>query len=205
MSATTRTLAPVLADRLVGSATIAKDVALVLTGAAVVGALAQVSVPMWPVSITGQTLGVLVVGATLGARRGALSMLSYMGLGLAGVPWFADFTGGPHTILKPSFGFIVGFVAAAWVIGALAERRWDRSTWTSLAAFGIATAIPFAVGVPWMWAILHFLMGRTMGLAATLQAGLVPFIPGGVIKGLLGFAIVTGAWRLLDGMGRRSL
>lgn len=202
---TTRTLSPVFADRLLGSTSIASSVALVLAGAAVVGLLAQVSVPMWPVSITGQTLGVMLVGATLGARRGAASMLVYMLAGLAGVPWFANFGGGAAYALAPSFGFIVAFIPTAYLVGYLAERRWDRTAWKSIAAFGLATAVPFVIGVPWMWAILRVTMGTTLSLAATLQAGLIPFIPGGVIKAVLAFAILSGAWALLDSSGKKSL
>lgn len=187
----------VLSDALAGSRSLAKDIALVLAGAVFVGALAQVSIPMWPVPITGQTLGVMLVGATLGARRGAASMLTYAVLGVAGIPWFAEFGGGPAYVLKPSFGFIIGFIVTAWVVGRLSELSWDRKPLAALSAFGIASLIPFAIGVPWMWAILHFVVGKTLGFAATLHAGLIPFIPGGIVKWLLAAAILNGAWRLL--------
>ena len=95
----------VLADHL-GADSLVKDALMVLAGASLVGVLAQVSVPMWPVPITGQTLGVLLVGAVLGARRGALSLLSYMLLGLAGMPWFSAASGGLAALAKPSFGYI---------------------------------------------------------------------------------------------------
>ena len=193
--------APVLVDTVIGARSRAKDALLVLSSAAVVGVLAQVSIPMWPVSITGQTLAVMVVGATLGASRGAAAMITYTALGLAGVPWFADFGGGPAYILKPSFGFILGFIVTAWVVGYLSERRWDRQPVASLVAFGLASLIPFVVGIPWMWAILHFTMDTTLGLWATLNAGLIPFIPGGIIKWILAAAILNGAWRL---MGKRT-
>ena len=94
---------PVLADRLI-SRSLATDIALVLTGAVVVGALAQAEIPMFPVPVTGQTLAVLLVGGSLGMRRGAASLFTYLVVGVAGVPWFADFTGGPAALLKPSFG-----------------------------------------------------------------------------------------------------
>ena len=105
----------VLADHL-GADSLVKDALMVLAGASLVGVLAQVSVPMWPVPITGQTLGVLLVGAILGARRGALSLLSYMLLGLAGMPWFSAASGGLAALAKPSFGYILGFIPAAWLL-----------------------------------------------------------------------------------------
>src|SRR5699024_8847739 len=85
--------------------------------------------PPWPlplVPITGQTLGVILVGAALGSRRGAAALLTYLLVGLAGAPVFAEFSGGPASVLSPSFGFILGFVPAAFVAGWFAERAWDR-------------------------------------------------------------------------------
>lgn len=193
--------AAVLADVLLGArglavSTLLGDALLVLSGAGLVGLLAQVSVPMWPVAITGQTLGVMLVGAALGSRRAALAMTTYLALGLAGLPWFANLGGGVAYVLAPSFGFIVGFIPAAWGAGHLAERRWDRRPVASLAAFGLASFVPFLVGVPWMWANLHLISGQTLGIAEVLQFGVVPFIPGGVLKALLASLAMRGLWKL---------
>lgn len=190
-------LSPVLADRLVKRNTAVTDAALVLAGAAVVGLLAQVSIPLWPVPITGQTLGVLLVGAALGARRGAASLLSYMLLGLVGMPWFAQFTGGLAAVTKPSFGYIIGFIPAAYLIGYLSERRWDRSWWKAVAGFGLASLIPFVFGVPYLWAVLA-LAGKNIGFAGAMAAGFTPFIIGGIVKWLLGAMLLPGAWKALE-------
>src|SRR6188768_1708965 len=100
---------PVLADLITRPSARARafalDAGLVVAGAAIVAVLAQVSIPLWPVPITGQTLGVIVVGAALGSRRGAAAMITYMLVGLAGLPVFADFTGTIAAIAKPSFGY----------------------------------------------------------------------------------------------------
>lgn len=198
-NATASTSRPVLADRFV-TASRTTDVALVLGGVAVVSVLAQVQVPLWPVPVTGQTLGVMLVGASLGARRGALSLLTYLVLGVAGLPIFAEFSGGPLSVLKPSFGFVIGFVLAAGLIGWLSERDWDKKWFRSAAAFFAASLVPFAVGLPYLAVVLGQL-GFPNDLQSVLAAGLYPFIVGGVAKWLIAAAALPVAWRVL---GRRD-
>lgn len=161
----------------------------VLLGAAVVGLLAQVSVPLWPVPVTGQTLGVLLVGAALGPRRGAAAMVAYMLLGIVGVPWFADFTGGIAAVLKPSFGFIIGFIPSAYVSGKALEGKGPHSLLKLFGWFTLATVLPFVFGLPYMWAVLYSL-GKTLSFGGIMSAGLVPFIPGGIIKAALATIIL---------------
>ena len=199
-NATASTSRPVLADRFVTSSR-ATDAALVLGGVAVVSVLAQVQVPLWPVPVTGQTLGVMLVGASLGARRGALSLLTYLVLGVAGLPIFAEFSGGPLSVLKPSFGFIIGFVLAAGLIGWLSERDWDKKWFRSAAAFFAASLVPFVVGLPYLAVVLGQL-GFPADLQSVLAAGLYPFIVGGVAKWLIAAAALPVAWRVL-GRGDR--
>lgn len=183
----------VLADALVGQRTVVKDLLLVAAGITVVAALAQVEVPMWPVPITGQTLGVMLVAAALGFRRGTASLLAYLGLGVAGAPIFSGFSGGPAVIGSPSFGYIIGFVATAAVVGWLAERRWDRRPLLAIALFGAASLIPFAFGIPYMAVVLAAL-GTPVDLAGALSFGFVPFIVGGLVKWAIAAAIMPGAW-----------
>ncbi|MDC4232387.1 biotin transporter BioY [Actinomyces sp. B33] len=196
---TTAPASPVLVDDLLPGRTLLRSAALVGAGACAVGLLAQATIPLWPVPVTGQTLGVMLVGAVLGSRRGAAALGLYALLGVAGVPWFASMGGGPAYALQPSFGFVLAFIPTAWVIGRLSERSWDRRPLACVGAFGIASLIPFLIGVPWMWAVLHLLHGKTLGLMATLEAGLIPFVPGGVVKWALGAAILIGARRAVGG------
>lgn len=192
---------PVLADVL-GRPTsraraFAADAALVLTGAAFVALLAQVEIPLQPVPITGQTLGVLIVGAALGAWRGAAALTTYMLAGLAGLPVFAGFTGTYLAVLKPSFGFVIGFIFAAFVAGWFAERAWDRKPWLAFVGFTAASIVPFLFGVPYMAVILNMVMGLDYGLIQVLQVGVLPFIVGGVIKAGVAAVAIPGAWALV--------
>lgn len=187
--------APVLADALAAPRTWLHHAALIAAGAAVVSLLAQVEIPVKPVPITGQTLGVMIVGASLGAWRGAAAMVVYLLAGVAGLPVFAGFSGGPQSVAEPSFGFIIGFIVAAWFIGWCSERTWDRKPLLALAAFFGASCIPFLIGVPYMWFVLDAVMGVPMTLPLALDYGVLPFIPGGIVKWLIAAAVLPLAWK----------
>ena len=192
---------PVLADLIARPSARARafalDAGLVVAGAAVVALLAQVEIPLWPVPITGQTLGVIVVGAALGAWRGAAALTTYLLVGLAGLPVFAGFTGTVAALGKPSFGFIVGFIASAFVAGWFAQRAWDRKPLLAFAGFALASIMPFVFGVPYLAFILNSVMGLSLTFGEVLDAGLWPFIVGGVIKAGLAALLIPGAWALV--------
>ncbi|TQK19431.1 biotin transport system substrate-specific component [Microbacterium sp. SLBN-154] len=198
-----RVLADVVARPSSRTRAFAVDAALVSAGALFVAVLAQVSIPLWPVPITGQTLGVIVVGAALGARRGAASLTVYLLAGLAGLPVFADFTGTIAAVAKPSFGFIIGFIAAAAVAGWFAERAWDRRPVLAFLGFVAASAIPFLFGIPYMALILNAVLGMELTFWQVLEAGLFPFIVGGIIKAAIAAALIPGAWALVRRLDRR--
>ncbi|MDO5700140.1 MAG: biotin transporter BioY [Bowdeniella nasicola] len=177
-------------------ASIGQAIIQMVAGVAVVALLARVDIPMWPVPITGQTLGVLLVGATLGARRGGGALFVYMLAGLAGLPVFAGGGAGPAAFFSPSFGYIVGFIPAAALIGYLCERHWDRHPIRSVAGFGLASLIPFLIGVPWLGAVLASL-GQPHDLPTLMALGVTPFLVGGVVKWAIAAATLPAAWRLL--------
>lgn len=179
---------PTLADHVIPRA-LATDLALVASGAMLTGLLAQVAIPLWPVPITGQTLAVLLVGSTLGASRGALSMLLYAAVGVAGVPWFSDAGHGLGVLLGSTGGYIVGFVLAAALTGWLAQRRWDRRFLQAAVTFLAGSGVVFLVGLPWLAVVTG------ADLAQTLQWGLWPFIPGGIVKALIAAAVIPVAWK----------
>lgn len=181
---------------------LALDAALVVAGAAVVAVFAQIEVPLWPVPITGQTLAVVVVGAALGARRGAAALMTYLLAGLAGVPVFAGLTGSIAAVAKPSFGFVIGFIFAAFVAGWFAERAWDRKPLLAFVGFVLASAIPFLFGIPYMAFILNTVGGGSFDFGQILGFGLWPFIVGGLVKAAIAALLIPAAWagvRALDG------
>ncbi len=178
-----RPLADVLIRR-----TFATDALLVVGGAVVTGAAAQLAIPLWPVPITGQTLAVLLVATSLGVVRGVLSMLLYAVVGALGVPWFSDHTAGWHVLLGPTGGYIVGFVFAAALTGWLAQRQWDRRILGAVLSFLAGSAAVFVIGLPWLAISLG------LDLEGTLAFGLYPFVIGGIIKAILAAAIIRAAW-----------
>lgn len=169
-----------------------RDVALVVAGAGLTALLAQVAVhvPPSPVPVTGQTLAVGIVGATLGARRGAAALLLYLLAGLA-LPVYAEGNSGWHTVWGPSGGYLVGFVVAAFVIGRMAELGTDRRVLTAFAAFVVAQVIVFAFGL----AGLKLAVDQDWGW--TIHNGFSIFIAGGLIKAAVGAAVLPSAWRLV--------
>ncbi|HHW51124.1 MAG TPA: biotin transporter BioY [Pseudoclavibacter sp.] len=181
--------------------TVTRDVLLVGTGALAVAVMAQVSLPLpfSPVPITGQTLAVMVIAAAYGATLGTATMMLYGVLGLVGLPVFADASGGIHVVTSPTFGYVVGFVVAAYVIGRLSERHWDRRPVTSLAAFGLASAIPFCTGIPWL-AFTLTLGGTPTTLWQAVQLGFIPFIIPGIIKWMLAAGILPAAHRAVTAL-----
>ncbi|AWE50271.1 biotin transporter BioY [Streptomyces nigra] len=179
----------VLADLLPASRV--RDIALVAGGAALTGLAAQISVPVpgSPVPVTGQTLAVLLVGTALGAGRGFLSLALYALAGMAGVPWFAQGTSGATA---PSFGYILGMILAATVVGALARRGADRTALRTVGAMLLGEAIIYAVGVPYL------ALATGMSASAAIAAGLVPFLVGDAVKAALAMGALPTAWKLLD-------
>jgi biotin transport system substrate-specific component len=187
----------VLADLIAGDRSraerLAWDVALVLGAAALVGALAQISIRLsfTVVPITGQTLGVLLAGTSLGWRRGAAALALYAAAGMAGVPWFA---GHEHGYVGATFGYIVGFFFAAAVTGYLAERGAVRTVIGSVPAMIAGEIVIYLVGVTWLAVYMHW------GAGEALSQGFTPFVIGDAIKAAIAAGLLPAAWQLA---GRR--
>jgi biotin transport system substrate-specific component len=188
---------------------LALDLALVVLGSLVVAGLAQVSFHFRFVPITGQTLGVFLVAATLGASRGAAAIALYLAEGAAGIPVFAEGTGGlDYLFLRDPFhvtgGYLWGFLLAAAVVGVLADRGWDRRPGSALGAMFLGNLAIYLVGLPWLAASLGIPVvdpGASPCDLATasgcdaLELGLYPFVLGDTVKLLIAAAALPVAWR----------
>lgn len=179
------------------------DAALVLAGSLFIALSAQFALPLpfSPVPITGQTLAVLLTGAMLGSRRGALSALAYLGEGLAGLPVFAGGAAGAAHLVGPTGGYLAGFVAAAYVTGALAERGWDRRAGTVVLAMLLGNLVLYGPGLAWL--------ARFAGMDKALALGLYPFLVGDLLKILVAASMLPLGWKLVrkahpNGYGGRS-
>ncbi len=167
-----------------------------MVGFAMLTALAaqiRIPVPGTPVPITGQTFAVLIAGAALGSWAGAGSQMIYVTMGLVGLPVFAGGNGGIDYATGATLGYLVGFIAAAWVIGRLSERGQDRNVWSAIPAFLTGNAVIYLFGVTWLW--------WSVDAIATLQeaivAGFVPFVVGDLLKVALAGVLLPVAWRLV--------
>jgi biotin transport system substrate-specific component len=181
-----------LIDRVIPRSAI-NNVALILSGAVFTAYAAQLVIPMWPVPITAQTLAVLLVGSVLGATRGAISLIVYFSMGAVGLPVFSAAT---SLSFGPTFGYLVGFIAAAAVVGYLSQRGWHKSVAGVLGSFAIANSVIYLFGLPWLAFVLGSL-GAANDLASVAAAGVAPFILGDVIKMTVAAALLPLAWKFL--------
>lgn len=171
-----------------------RDAALVVGAAGLTALAAQVSVPVpgSPVPVTLQTFAVLVTAAALGATRGALSQLVYLAAGVAGLPVFAGATGGLPAVLGTTGGYLLGFVVAGYLVGALAQRGADRRLLGTLLTYAAGSLAIYALGVPVLALATH------QTLAWAVVHGLVPFLVGDVLKALAASALLPAAWSVTD-------
>ena len=167
---------------------LAKDIVLVLSFVIVTGVCAKLKIEIGVVPITMQTLAVLLSGALLGSKRGALSQLTYLLMGLAGLPWFAR-GGGMAYIFSPTFGYIIGFVLAAYIVGWFCERGFDRRAKTAVLALLIGNIVLYFPGLLWL--------ARFLGLKRVLAVGFYPFVIGDLLKILLAGAVLPIGWKLI--------
>jgi biotin transport system substrate-specific component len=192
----------VLSDALprpqVRSMRIAREVTLIAGFALLTAALAQVQIPLGftPVPVTGQTLAVLLAGASLGAWRGASSQLLYWLMGMVGLPFYSNGTGGWSVATGPTMGYLVGFIVAAAVVGRLAEYRHDRHVLTSVAAMTMGSMIIYVCGATWL--AINLGIPLATGEQNAISLGVTPFLVGDVIKMCLAGLATASTWRFIN-------
>ncbi len=160
-----------------------------------------IQLPNTPVPVSGQTFAVLLAGLVLGSRRGGAAMLLYLGYGLLGLgvfalgnsAWSPSRVPGVPVILGPTAGYLLSYPVAAFVVGLLAERGWDRRFLTTALAMLIGSAVIYAVALPWL---AIYVPAR-----AVLAAGMYPFLPGDIVKLLLAAGLLPSAWLTLSSLG----
>jgi biotin transport system substrate-specific component len=192
-----------IARGLAGSASrsTALKVGLVTAGVAMLTTGAWLSVPFYPVPLTMQTLGVLLVGGLLGPRLGVGAVAGYLALGLSGAPVFHGGAGGPAVLLGPTGGYLVGFLPAVFLMGLLARRARPMGSGVGGAARAIALLAVgtllaeiaiYALGVPWL--AIAYTEGS---LRQAVAVGVIPCLLGDLLK----MAVAIGAVRI----GTRTL
>lgn len=172
-------------------------------GEVYLGLLRQFGVllPQTPVPATGQTFAVVLTGLVLGSRRGGLTMLLYLGYGLAGLgvfalglsAWSPSLVAGVPVILGPTAGYLFGYPSAAFIVGPLAERGWDRRFGGTALALVVGSVVIYARGLPWL---AHY-----VGPQAVLARGLYPFIVGDALKLLAAAGLLPAAWSAVHALG----
>ncbi|MGH4140005.1 biotin transporter BioY [Clostridium sp.] len=142
-----------------------------------------ISIPLGPIPVTLQTLFVVLSGLILGAKLGALSQITYIILGLIGFPIFAGGTGGLTSVVTPAFGFLIGFIFAAYVIGKLTEK--NKSLYKIIYSVILGSFVIYIIGVPYFYFIFTNYLGKGINFYTALKYACIPFIPGDIIKAII--------------------
>jgi biotin transport system substrate-specific component len=179
-----------LSHALIPSQSLLTRAVLIVAGSLFIALAAQISVPMIPVPMTLQTLAVLIVGFTLGARMGAATLVAYLAEGAIGLPVFANGHAGLAYMAGPTAGFLVGFVGMAWLAGRAADRGFRGLVPTVLVALAVSAAL-YLPGLAWPAAA----MGKA--LPDLLSGWMLPFLIGDAVKAVLAALVVTGGWAVL--------
>lgn len=156
---------------------------------------AFIRIPLGYSSITLQTFFTAMAGCVLGPWYGALSQLVYVALGLVGLPIFTQ-GGGIGYLMQPTCGFLIGLIPTAWVIGRIAGRKPEPKQIVPACLLGYG--VLYAIGVPYMALILNTFLGKGMGFSAIMWAGMIPFLPGDMIKILCITLLMPPILRQLD-------
>jgi biotin transport system substrate-specific component len=172
------------------TSSLASKALLAIVGSMIVAVAAHISVPMLPVPMTLQTLAVLAIGATFGARLGAATLALYALEGAAGLPVFAPVADGYPGLLGPTGGYIIGFVFAAALVGYLVERGWGRNVGKLFLACLAGAVVLYVPGLLWL--------GSYVGAEKVFEYGFNPFVMGDIVKAAVVALGVPAAWNLVE-------
>ena len=193
MNSSAQTYAP--PDTLLGAALAPLDwtraVSLVFAFSLLTALAAQVVIPIGPVPITGQTFAVLLTGALLGSRLGAMAMIVYLIEGASGLPFFYGGHGGLAHLFGPTGGYLVAFPAGAFITGAFAENGWDKRFWTAVVAMAVSSIVILLAGLAWFAAFTH------TPLVAAFKVSVAPHLIGDLIKIVLAAGALPLGWAVL--------
>lgn len=166
-------------------------IALFAAFMAVLGAFPPLMLPIIAIPITAQSMGPMLAGGILGAKRGALSMLLFAALVAIGLPLLSGGRGGLAPFVGPWSGFIYGWIAAAFVTGLLTERFWQRISFVSAFAISVVGGIGvvYAIGVPW------FAVMSGLNVVDAFVASAIAFIPGDLVKAGIAAAVIAAVKR----------
>jgi biotin transport system substrate-specific component len=183
-----------LRSSLIPRSTALSNAVLVVSGVLGLAALAQIAIPVpgSPVPVTGQTLGVLILGTTYGSTLGVTTFAMYILAGIAGAPVFANSGHGLERIVGATGGYLIGMLVATFVLGQLARFRLDQKFATALPSMLIGTVITFSFGLVW----LYQYTGQSWSW--TVNAGLTPFILGEVLKIAIAGTSLPAIWRVVN-------
>ncbi len=181
---------PVLAEYFFPAMGIFSDICFAVFGSVFIGLCAQIEFPLFPVPITGQTFGVLLIGLAFGRNLGAVTLLAYLFEGAMGLPFFSGGAGGIPPLAGPTGGYLIGMVFAAYVVGFLAEKGWDRRFDTTVLAMLAGNAVIYAFGLPWL--------ARFVSANKVFEVGFFPFLIGDLLKLAMVALVLPLGWQVLQ-------
>lgn len=150
---------------------------------------AQFAIPIGPVAISLQSLVILLIGLTLPKKQATLTAILYLIAGLIGLPVFAQATGGPQAIFLPSFGFVLSFIPAVWLMAIIRKKKFHQSIPADLIAVLIGNLVIYLIGILYMIFILVFYLNTPITFWKVISIGLLPFIPGDIIKSVVALSM----------------
>jgi biotin transport system substrate-specific component len=184
------------------AAAIGLDVALVASGVLLMTIASQISIPWYPVPLTGGTFGALLIGGLFGLRRAFLALAAYLGIGILGLGVFADWSGGWDYFIGSTGGYLVGYLVAALIVGWFADRGASEDITKMIGVMLIANATIYLLGASWLANWTPPGAAEALGWESAYELGIQPFVPGDIVKLFFAACLLPGGWQLLRWLER---